>query len=25
MHGDPATIEIPVGSRLDVLPPFAGG
>jgi molybdopterin converting factor small subunit len=25
MHGDPATIEIPAGSRLDVLPPFAGG
>ena len=25
MHGDPATIEIPAGSRVDVLPPFAGG
>jgi molybdopterin converting factor small subunit len=25
MHGDPASIEIPAGSRLDVLPPFAGG
>jgi sulfur-carrier protein len=25
IHGDPATLEIPAGSRLDVLPPFAGG
>jgi len=25
VHGDPATIEIPAGSRVDVLPPFAGG
>lgn len=25
MHGDPVSIEIPAGSRLDVLPPFAGG
>ena len=25
MHGDPVSIEIPAGSRLDGLPPFAGG
>ena len=25
VHGDPATIRIAPGSRLDVLPPFAGG
>jgi hypothetical protein len=24
-HGDPALIAVPPGSRLDVLPPFAGG
>jgi molybdopterin converting factor small subunit len=25
VHGDPATTSLPPGSRLDVLPPFAGG
>jgi len=24
-HGDPAVVLLPAGSRLDVLPPFAGG
>jgi molybdopterin synthase sulfur carrier subunit len=25
VHGDPMIVEVPFGSRLDVLPPFAGG
>jgi molybdopterin converting factor small subunit len=25
VHGDPLIVEVPAGSRLDVLPPFAGG
>jgi molybdopterin converting factor small subunit len=25
VHGDPAHVEVPAGSRVDVLPPFAGG
>jgi hypothetical protein len=25
VHGDPDTINVPPGARLDVLPPFAGG
>lgn len=25
VHGDPTTIHVPPGARLDILPPFAGG
>jgi molybdopterin converting factor small subunit len=25
VHGDLTSVEVPAGSRLDVLPPFAGG
>jgi len=25
VHGDPAAIALPPGTRVDVLPPFAGG
>jgi molybdopterin synthase sulfur carrier subunit len=25
VHDDPAGIDVPAGTRLDVLPPFAGG
>ena len=25
VHGDPGGVDVPAGSHLDVLPPFAGG
>jgi molybdopterin synthase sulfur carrier subunit len=25
VHGDPVGVDVPAGSHLDVLPPFAGG
>ena len=25
VHGDPASVPVPAGCQLDVLPPFAGG